>query len=103
MTESHDAVTANELRITVEMGDEYVPSDELQSALDNLRDVLEAETDDVAGFGFEKPAPMRNLTFTVGGRNNGLTYGSIPGGDRHGFHKWDGTDELYPSGGHKPG
>lgn len=64
--ENNNAVAADELRVTVEMGDDFTPSDEVQTALDNLRDALAAESDDVEGFEFGLKAPVRNMSFNMG-------------------------------------
>lgn len=65
-----DAVAAEDLRITVEMGDEFTPSAELQTALDDLRSVLETESSETVGFMFEVisahvVAPTRSFSFST--------------------------------------
>ncbi len=54
----------------VEMGDEFTPSPELQTALDDLRSVLESESSEVAGFFFEVVSAhvvpqMRSFSFSL--------------------------------------
>ena len=67
---NNDAVAADELRIMVEMGDDFTPSAELQTALDDFRSVLESESSEVAGFIFEVisahvVAPTRSFSFST--------------------------------------
>lgn len=68
-----ERVQADQLRITVEMGDEYDPSDRIAAALAELAEALADDNDDdddeVAGFGFE---PVRSFTF------NSLSASSVP-------------------------
>ena len=54
-------VETSELRITVEMGDDFQPSDRLTAALSELAATLADADDEVSGFGFE---PIRSFTYT---------------------------------------
>ena len=57
-------VATDQMRISVEVGEEYQPSDRVGAALAELRDALAEESDETEGFGF---APLR-LTFSFDSR-----------------------------------
>lgn len=71
-----EQVHADELRITVEMGDDYQPSDRLAAALSELQDALSETDDEVTGFGFE---PIRSFSYNslLGGSGTGSSYPKI--------------------------
>ena len=81
---NNDAVAADQFRMMVEMGVEYTPSAELQSALDNVRSVLKSETSDVEGFGWDEGvaavvAPVRSFSFSTGFQKVEVTYEDFGG------------------------
>ena len=63
-------VESDQLRVVVEMGDDYQPSDRLSAALSELAAALEeSDDDDVQGFGFQAPEiQLRSFTFDSFGR-----------------------------------
>jgi hypothetical protein len=56
-------VNADQLRVTVEMGDDYQPSERLAAALTELGAALTETDDDVGGFGYD---PLRSFLFSSG-------------------------------------
>jgi hypothetical protein len=53
-------VNADQLRVTVEMGDDYRPSESVAAALDGLAAALSEESDGVSGFAI---TPIRSFLF----------------------------------------
>ncbi len=87
-------VNADQLRVVVEMGDDFEPSERLAAALNELGAALAESDDDVGGFGFN---PVRSLVF------NSAPAGYQTGGSAGGafFPKvevFNKTQDLYGTG-----
>ena len=83
-------VNADQLRVVVEMGDDYEPSERLAAALNELGAALAESDDDVGGFGFD---PVRSLVFNsapTGYKTGGLNSNAFPKVEI--FYK---VDQLY--------
>jgi len=64
MDKQEEAIGSNELAVIVEMGDDFEPGSRTAAALHELAEALNEEHgDEVAGFRYEKPEPLRSFSF----------------------------------------
>jgi hypothetical protein len=62
--DNEQTIGSNELAIIVEMGDDFEPGNRTAAALSELAEALNEEHgEEVSGFNFEKPSPVRSFSF----------------------------------------